>query len=305
MATARTFCLKCSLHLFKKGPNVGSIGTNVFMRQSNTLSPRLVDVHRHSKLLDENQTQDKADEILEVPRDFRFVHPEFMPPSLWYRRDKLTEYLERRDMYRRRSVMEIPEFYVGSIMAVTLADEYSPKKNSRFVGICIERRESGLRANFRLRNVVNGQGVEILYEMYNPLLQKIEVLKLEKRLDDQLLYLRDAPYEYSTFSFDLAPVPLPKASSVPVNTLKVKLNPRPWLQRWERAGLQGVEEFEVSEKQRIKAEKATTPWEKYDLMKKYRSGINEYDRGDIIQEFYKQTELNKPKTLKKKPLKQV
>lgn len=57
--------------------------------------------------------------------------------------------------------------------------------------------------------------------MYNPLLQKIEVLKLEKRLDDQLLYLRDAPYEYSTFSFDLAPVPLPKASSVPVNTLKV------------------------------------------------------------------------------------
>lgn len=35
--------------------------------------------------------------------------------------------------------------------------------------------------------------------MYDPSIHKIEVLKLEKRLDDELLYLRDALPEYSTF----------------------------------------------------------------------------------------------------------
>lgn len=35
--------------------------------------------------------------------------------------------------------------------------------------------------------------------MYDPTIIRIEVLRLEKRLDDELLYLRDAPQEYSTF----------------------------------------------------------------------------------------------------------
>lgn len=47
------------------------------------------------------------------------------------------------------------------------------------------------------------QGVEIYYEMYDPSLHKIEVLRLEKRLDDELLYLRDALPEYSTFDPDM------------------------------------------------------------------------------------------------------
>lgn len=60
-----------------------------------------------------------------------------------------------------------------------------------------------------------------MYEMYNPLIQKIEVLKLEKRLDDELFYLRDAPKEYSFFPQNMDPVQLPKGRAVPVNTTKV------------------------------------------------------------------------------------
>ena len=61
---------------------------------------------------------------------------------------------------------------------------------SRFVGICIDRGGCGLRAWFILRNVVEGQGVEFMYQMYNPTLVKIEVLRLERRLDEELYYLR-------------------------------------------------------------------------------------------------------------------
>lgn len=60
-------------------------------------------------------------------------------------------------------------------------------------------------------------GVEICYELYNPRIQKIEVLKLEKRLDDNLMYLRDALPEYSTVDPDMKPVPISATDEVPVN----------------------------------------------------------------------------------------
>lgn len=60
-------------------------------------------------------------------------------------------------------------------------------------------------------------GVEICYEMYSPRIQSIEVLKLEKRLDDNLMYLRDALPEYSTVDLDMKPVPITATGEVPVN----------------------------------------------------------------------------------------
>jgi len=70
-------------------------------------------------------------------------------------------------------------------------------------------------------DVLYVSGVEIKYELYNPLLQNIEILRLEKRLDEELFYLRDCPAEYSTIPFDMEPVMLPKGSDVPLNTVKV------------------------------------------------------------------------------------
>lgn len=44
-----------------------------------------------------------------------------------------------------------------------------------------------------------------MYEMYDPTLHKVQVLRLEKRLDDELLYLRDALPKYSTFDVNMDP----------------------------------------------------------------------------------------------------
>jgi len=63
--------------------------------------------------------------------------------------------------------------------------------------------------------------MEMFYEMYSPVIQKIEVLRLEKRLDEELLYLRDALPEYSTFPLDMEPEYLPEGAPVPVNRIKV------------------------------------------------------------------------------------
>ena len=53
-------------------------------------------------------------------------------------------------------------------MAVTVSDNCSPHPNklSRFVGICIDRGGCALRAWFIVRNIIEGQGVEFMYQMY-------------------------------------------------------------------------------------------------------------------------------------------
>lgn len=159
-----------------------------------------------------------------------------------------------------------------------------------FLGICIDRERCGLRARFILRNVIDHQGVEVQYEMYDPTIQKIEVIRLERRLDDKLLYLRDALPQYSTFDLNMEPETLAEGSPVPVNTIQVVLKTRPWVARWERQNLLGISNIQekITEKMKAQAIARATPWEKYDLMKEYRKSIPEEDQQEIYKEVYSQ-----------------
>ncbi|XP_072393817.1 large ribosomal subunit protein bL19m [Diabrotica undecimpunctata] len=224
------------------------------------------------------------DSIRKEILEYRHMYPEFLPDPKIEFRNTLREKLERNDMLARRAHINIPEFYVGSILAVESSDPHAPGKPHRFVGICIQRTGCGLRAKFILRNIIDHQGIEISYEMYDPTLLKVEVLKLEKRLDDELLYLRDALPEYCTYDPNMEPEILPEGSQIPVNTTKVKLKPKPWLERWERKNLQGVQDLGLPEKFYKRAAELATPWEKYDLMKEYMRTIPEEDQLEIFGE---------------------
>ncbi|KAM4772043.1 large ribosomal subunit protein bL19m [Rhinophrynus dorsalis] len=221
----------------------------------------------------------------------RFLSPEFIPPRC--RKDPFKFYLERKDMVQRRKMLNIPEFYVGSILAVTMADPHASGKTNQFVGICIQRSGSGLGATFVLRNVIEGQGVEMRYDLYSPRIHEIQVLKLEKRLDDNLTYLRDALPEYSTFDFNMKPVTPSSEGEVPVNQMKVKMKPRPWSKRWERPqfNIQGIKfELYLLDRHVEAAKKLAKPWEEFDMMK-------EYDTTKIEQQIWEEVnqELNRPK----------
>lgn len=230
--------------------------------------------------------------------EYRHIYPEFLPdPNIEYR-NKLREKLERDDMIARRGHIDIPEFYVGSILAVNSTDKHTPGKPQRFVGICIKRAGSGLRATFIIRNVLDHQGIEVMYEMYDPTIIKIEVLKLEKRPDDELLYLRDALPEYSTFDPNMETEILPDGSPVPINMIKVKLKPRPWLERWERKNYHGIQALELPQRFFDKAKLRETPWEKYDLMKEYMRTIPEEEQISIFTDI--QPQLHKLEQTRKK-----
>lgn len=91
-------------------------------------------------------------------------------------------------------------------------------------------------------------------------------------MDRHLRYLRDAPAKHSTFPFDMEPEYLPENAPVPINKIKISLNPRPWTEKWEHQELKGVEDLipHLTVKRIRKFKAAEKPWEKYDLMKRYR-----------------------------------
>lgn len=219
----------------------------------------------------------------------KYLSPEFIPPR--QRTDPFKFAMERKDMIRRRKVLDIPEFYAGSILAVTMADPNASGKTNRFVGICTQRGGKGLGATFVLRNIIDNQGVEICYELYSPRIQKIEVLKLEKRLDDNLMYLRDALPEYSTVDPDMKPVPFPSTGEVPVNSLKVKMRPKPWSKRWERPkfNIKGIRfDLSLTPEQMEHAQKWAEPWREYDMLKEYdTSKLEEQILKEVNQELSK------------------
>uniref|UniRef100_A0A8C5VX74 Large ribosomal subunit protein bL19m n=1 Tax=Microcebus murinus TaxID=30608 RepID=A0A8C5VX74_MICMU len=220
-------------------------------------------------------------------QETRFLSPEFIPPR--GRTDPLKFKLERKEMLERRKVLCIPELYVGSILRVTTADLYASGKTSQFLGICIQRSGSGLGATFILRNTIERQGVEICFELYNPRVQEIQVVKLEKRLDDGLLYLRDALPEYSTFDVNMKPVSLEAGQEVPVNKLKVKMEPRPWSKRWERPkfNIKGIGfDLHLTEEQMKEAQKWSQPWLEFDMMR-------EHDTSKIEAEIWEEIQASK------------
>ncbi|XP_064405146.1 large ribosomal subunit protein bL19m-like [Halichondria panicea] len=120
----------------------------------------------------------------------------------------LLNFLNQSDITKRKVNSRIPFFTAGSYLLVTRADPFSPRGESKFVGICIARRKvNTLGSTFTMRNVIDGIGVEIMFELYSPAIKEIKVLKLEKRRRAKLYYLRDKPPKYSTVKENMKPVP--------------------------------------------------------------------------------------------------
>ena len=143
------------------------------------------------------------------------VSPDPFPSSPEEMKTSLKDYLELSDMHLRRSQIDIPEFCAGSLMAVTRVDPHSKSGESRFVGICIARRNKRLGSTFVLRNVIGGEGVERTFELYSPVIKKIEVLKLERRRRAKLYYLRDKPLKESVVSEQMKPIPVKDPNALP------------------------------------------------------------------------------------------
>lgn len=85
----------------------------------------------------------------------------------------------------------IPDFSPGDTVEVyTKIKEGDKIRTQRFQGIVINRRGEGIRATFTLRRVLQGIGVERIFPLYSPTIQKLQVVKKSKSRRAKLFYLR-------------------------------------------------------------------------------------------------------------------
>jgi len=87
---------------------------------------------------------------------------------------------------------EVPAFGVGDTVRVLTKIPEGPDKVRLhpFEGVVISREGSGARVNFTVRRVSYGEGIERVFPLYSPAIDRIEILRTGKVKRSKLYYLR-------------------------------------------------------------------------------------------------------------------
>jgi large subunit ribosomal protein L19 len=87
---------------------------------------------------------------------------------------------------------EIPPFRIGDTVSVSMKIKEGEKERVQtFTGIVIGRKGSGTRESFMVRKISYGIGVEKIFPIHSPLIEKIKVVKQGVVRRAKLYYLRD------------------------------------------------------------------------------------------------------------------
>ncbi len=87
---------------------------------------------------------------------------------------------------------DIPDFAPGDTVKVNVkVVEGNRERVQAFQGVVIARRGSGARASFTVRKVSFGVGVERIFPLHSPIIEKIEVVIRGDVRRAKLYYLRD------------------------------------------------------------------------------------------------------------------
>ena len=108
------------------------------------------------------------------------------------------EDIARRDQMDISTLVEtkpnedIPEFGPGDTLKVKLKIiEGERERSQTFEGVVIRMRRTSSGANFTLRKVFQGVGVERTFPLHSPRLEKVEVVRRGKVRRAKLYYLRN------------------------------------------------------------------------------------------------------------------
>jgi large subunit ribosomal protein L19 len=97
--------------------------------------------------------------------------------------------LEQEEIARLNK--EIPTFAPGDTVIVSVnVVEGSRKRVQAYEGVVIAKRNRGLNSSFIVRKVSSGEGVERTFQLYSPLIAKIEVKRRGDVRRAKLYYLR-------------------------------------------------------------------------------------------------------------------
>lgn len=86
---------------------------------------------------------------------------------------------------------EIPTFTPGDTVRVQVkVVEGQRERLQAYEGVCIARKNAGLNSSFTVRKISFGEGVERVFPLYSPNVERIEVVRRGKVRRAKLYYLR-------------------------------------------------------------------------------------------------------------------
>ncbi|HEX7085133.1 MAG TPA: 50S ribosomal protein L19 [Vicinamibacterales bacterium] len=92
----------------------------------------------------------------------------------------------------RTQLVERPEMRTGDTVRVHVKVREGDKERVQvFEGIVIGQHRGGSRASFTVRKVSFGQGVERIFPLHSPIIQKIEVVRSARVRRAKLYFLRE------------------------------------------------------------------------------------------------------------------
>ncbi|MBI4476609.1 MAG: 50S ribosomal protein L19 [Acidobacteria bacterium] len=96
------------------------------------------------------------------------------------------------EQVERAQVSERPPIKAGDTVRVHVKVREGDKERIQvFEGIVIGMHRGGLRASFTVRKVSFGQGVERIFPLHSPVIDRIEVVRSSKVRRAKLYYLRN------------------------------------------------------------------------------------------------------------------
>ena len=99
--------------------------------------------------------------------------------------------LEAAEIAKSVEARAVPEFDAGDTIKVYVkVTEGSRERIQAFEGVCIGRRNKGVSSSFTLRKIASGEGVERIFPLYSPIIDKIEVIRRGDVRRAKLYYLR-------------------------------------------------------------------------------------------------------------------
>jgi len=104
----------------------------------------------------------------------------------------LVQTFEKEQINRLTAKKRIPAFRPGDTLKVTLKIVEGEKSRLQsYEGLCIARKNNSVNSKFTVRKMSHGEGVERVFPLFSPNIEKIEVIRKGDVKRAKLYYLRD------------------------------------------------------------------------------------------------------------------
>ena len=96
------------------------------------------------------------------------------------------------ELVEKGQLTERPRMKAGDTVRVHVRVKEGDKERIQiFEGVIINLRRGGVRGSFTVRKVSFGQGVERIFPMHSPIIQKVDVIRSTKVRRAKLYFLRE------------------------------------------------------------------------------------------------------------------